>query len=178
MLVSPGISGNYTSITMYRYDTNDESILFHQHNIMTCPKILPVQRWISIRKLFYSNRHPPDSFGHQWFGPHGPLGRWAPRKTPKPHKFERNSPTETVGERSFWYLPGGPVGEILEYSLPPIIAMPKRKKWMPCPSRGENKKHLKPPPRFNFIIFQLSKKSFFHALITRPRTEPHQTPRQ
>ena len=33
---------------------------------------------------------------------------------PKPHK-ERNSETETVGEGSFWYLPGGPVGEILDY---------------------------------------------------------------
>ena len=30
-----------------------------------------------------------------------------------PHK-ERNSQTETVGEGPFWYLPGGPVGEILD----------------------------------------------------------------
>ena len=36
--------------------------------------------------------------------PTGPL-----EDTPNPHK-ERNSDTETVGEGSFWYLPGGPVG--------------------------------------------------------------------
>ena len=32
-----------------------------------------------------------------------------PQTSPNPHK-ERNSETETVGEGSFWYLPGGPCG--------------------------------------------------------------------
>ena len=30
-----------------------------------------------------------------------------------PHN-SKEIPSETVGEGSFWYLPGGPVGEILE----------------------------------------------------------------
>ena len=29
-----------------------------------------------------------------------------PKTSPKPPQFERNSEIETVGERSFWYIPG------------------------------------------------------------------------
>ena len=40
-------------------------------------------------------------------------GKMGPQTSPKTRK-ERNSERETGGEGSFWYLPGGPVGEILD----------------------------------------------------------------